>query len=40
MSIEISCNEAAHRLHAVVEAAAALAVLLFGLLMLGASLWG
>ena len=33
-------GEAAHRLHAVVEAAAALAVLLFGLLMLGASLWG
>ena len=33
-------GEAAHRLHTVVEAAAAVAVLLFGLLMFGASLWG
>lgn len=33
-------GDAAQRLHTVVEAGAAVAVLLFGLLMLGASLWG
>ncbi|PKR89255.1 nickel transporter [Pleomorphomonas diazotrophica] len=35
-----SGNEMAHRLHMAIEAGAAVAVLLFGLLMLGASLWG
>ena len=33
-------GELAHSLHAVIEAGAAVFVLLFGLLMLGASLWG
>lgn len=33
-------SEMAHRLHTAIEAGAAVTVLLFGLLMLGASLWG
>ncbi|SCM78633.1 High-affinity nickel-transport family protein [uncultured Pleomorphomonas sp.] len=33
-------GDTAYRLHAVIEAGAAVVVLLFGLLMLGASLWG